>query len=280
MGRDDAGGGSDLPAPYRNPWGALREDLLAVLADLRLRAREMWRRNGEGALWRPGWWPRDLAPLFWPLVVGGAMALVLAVLAGLMALLLKVLPVASPSGASGAVTPSQVAPAAGAEVGRPSGRAEEPAADQAGARSVSSAVSQQDVDAMGPEELDESADELDGSALATPAELPDAASTGSPSPPSPGPADPLAQLLERPEAAGLIQAAEGEAETGTLVLQLSPAFDRLSEGDQRRRADLWQAWAMELGYDHLELRDRRAGLRGRDALVGDGMILFSPQSPT
>ena len=96
----------------------------------------------------------------------------------------------------------------------------------------------------------------------------------------PRPADPLVQLLERPEAAGLIQAADGEAETGTLVLQLSPAFGRLSEGDQRRRAELWQTWAMQLGYDHLELRDRRAGLRGRDALVGDGMILFSPQSPT
>jgi hypothetical protein len=91
--------------------------------------------------------------------------------------------------------------------------------------------------------------------------------------------DPLIELLDRPEAAGLVEAAVGEPENGTLTLQLSPAFDRLSDSDRRRRAELWQRWALELGYDHLDLRDQRSGLRGRDALVGDGMILFSPQPP-
>ena len=43
MGRDDPAGGSNLPAPYRNPWGSLAEALAAVAADSRLRLRE-----GEG----------------------------------------------------------------------------------------------------------------------------------------------------------------------------------------------------------------------------------------
>ena len=114
------------------------------------------------------------------------------------------------------------------------------------------------------------------SSSSKPEALSDGGSTDQPTPVL----DPLNQLLDRPEAAGLVEAALGEAETGTLTLQLTPAFDRLSDSERRRRAELWQRWALELGYDHLDLRDRRAGLRGRDALVGDGMILFSPQLPT
>jgi hypothetical protein len=103
-------------------------------------------------------------------------------------------------------------------------------------------------------------------------------------PPSPAPvdppADPLALLLARPEASGLIEAATPQPQLGSLMLQVTPAFARLPEAEQRRRALLWQGIARELGYDHLELRDQRAGLLGRDALVGDGMILFSHQPPT
>lgn len=58
-----------LPAPYANPWSSLAQDLRAVAADLRLRLQELWRRNREGDLSTPGFWPRDLAPLFWPLVL-------------------------------------------------------------------------------------------------------------------------------------------------------------------------------------------------------------------
>ena len=58
-----------LPAPYQSPWDALRRDVPAALADLRLRARELWRRNREGDLSTPGFWPQDLAPLFWPLLL-------------------------------------------------------------------------------------------------------------------------------------------------------------------------------------------------------------------
>ena len=67
-----------LPAPYVNPWEALQGDLLAVGADLRLRAQELWRRNREGDLAVPSVWPRDLAPLFWPLVLSLALLVVVA----------------------------------------------------------------------------------------------------------------------------------------------------------------------------------------------------------
>ena len=91
---------SPLPAPYRNPWRSLADDLRAVVADLRLRFQELWRRNGEGALWLPDAWPRDLAPLFWPLVLG-AVGLVLIAAAVKITTLLS----AAPSGQSLAPEP-------------------------------------------------------------------------------------------------------------------------------------------------------------------------------
>lgn len=93
-------------------------------------------------------------------------------------------------------------------------------------------------------------------------------------------ADPLAALLAAPEAAGWIEAAQARADQGKVVLQLAPAYGRLPAAERQRLALLWQGMAAELGYEHLELRDSRAGLLGRDALVGEGMILFSPSLPT
>jgi len=78
---------SNLPAPYESPWRQLGRAVAAVLASLRLDARGLWRRNRAGVLPRPIWWPRDLVPLFWPLLlVAGlalAVALALAALSGL-----------------------------------------------------------------------------------------------------------------------------------------------------------------------------------------------------
>lgn len=79
-GDGDGGPGpsADLPAPYESPWGWLQRDLIAVLASLRLRIQELWRRNGEGDLSVPGFWPQALAPLFWPLVLALALAIAVA----------------------------------------------------------------------------------------------------------------------------------------------------------------------------------------------------------
>ncbi len=92
--------------------------------------------------------------------------------------------------------------------------------------------------------------------------------------------DPLLELVQRPEADGLLLQAEGVPEQSLLILQVRPAFPALSPQEQRRRAELWQQWALELGYDHLELRDSRAGLIARDALVGEGMIVLRDSSST
>jgi len=92
--------------------------------------------------------------------------------------------------------------------------------------------------------------------------------------------DPLLELVQRPEADGLLLQAEVVPEQSLLILQVRPAFPALSPQEQRRRAELWQQWALELGYDHLELRDSRAGLIARDALVGEGMIVLRDSSST
>ena len=76
---------------------------------------------------------------------------------------------------------------------------------------------------------------------------------------------------------GLLRRAEGQPQLGTLQLQVRPAFKRLPRAEQQRHAELWQGWAQELGYDHLELRDGLGALLARDALVGSGMIVLSSQ---
>ncbi|MFZ9750191.1 MAG: hypothetical protein ACO3B8_09950, partial [Vulcanococcus sp.] len=90
--------------------------------------------------------------------------------------------------------------------------------------------------------------------------------------------DPLLVLIQRPEADGLLLGAEAEPEQGLLVLQVRPAFPALSPDEQRRRAEQWQQWASDLGYEHLELRDSHSGLVARDALVGEGMIVLRDRS--
>ncbi|HYP04143.1 MAG TPA: hypothetical protein VER57_06285, partial [Cyanobium sp.] len=77
MVRAEPGPGSDLPALYRNPWRLLARDLRAVAASLVLKARELWRRNGEGDLWRPPFWPMSLAALFWPALLMALVGMVL-----------------------------------------------------------------------------------------------------------------------------------------------------------------------------------------------------------
>ena len=65
----------NLPAPYVSPWKELARNLRALWADLRLRVQELWRRNRQGDLSVPGFWPTDLAPLFWPLLLAASLAL-------------------------------------------------------------------------------------------------------------------------------------------------------------------------------------------------------------
>jgi hypothetical protein len=247
-----------LPAPYRSPWRALLQDLRDAAADLGLRRRELLRRNGEGSLWRPPWWPADLAPLFWPLAVIAALSALIAALG-----LLAPLPWRQPSTAD--APPS-------AAVGRPLERVDADAAppSASAAPAAASAVAE----AVEPPQT---AAEATPDPPLTPAvpTLPSAAPVDEePPPPEPVP-DPLALWLERPEVAGLIAQADPEIGRGTLVLRLRPAFSDLTPADRERRAEQWRGQVGELGYDHLELRDAGGHLLARDALVGSGMIVFT-----
>ena len=212
-----------------------------MVADTGLRLRESLRRNGEGSLWLPRWWPVDLAPLFWPLLL----ALALAALMALGVWLPRLRPAATEP-----APPSAVAPALPTV-------SEPPAAEPPAAAVLPEPA---------PEPAPEAALEPGTDAESLEAE-----------PLEPPPPDPLVLLLQRPGADGLIRRAVGDADASSLSLQLAPAFPALAAKEQQRRAELWQQWARDLGYDHLELRDSRAGLLGRDALVGDGMILFSSE---
>ena len=295
MGRDDPAGGSNLPAPYRNPWRSLAEALSAVAADSRLRLQELWRRNGEGDLRRPGWWPRDLAPLFWPLLLAAALALLSA---GFSLALPRIqqlrAPAPSPSAASeprsespadngtdrngsdrnGPVTdrPSEQPEASGvAQPERASApEAENTTVERPGERRPASEATRR------PQPRSESRSALDAQPGSE--RVPDAVSEPVLEPePESAQLDPLVELLERPGSDGLLRAAEGQPQRGTLQLQVRPAFKRLQRAEQQRHAELWKAWAQELGYDHLELRDGLGALLARDALVGSGMIVLSSQ---
>jgi len=102
--------GSGLPAPYEDPWRRLGAAAIAVLASLGLRLRELWRRNGQGDVLLPRWWPRGQASLFWPLLLALLVA-VLSLPAGVMlarrrgATTLVATPVLSPAAPAAAPAP-------------------------------------------------------------------------------------------------------------------------------------------------------------------------------
>jgi len=311
LGRDQSG--ADLPAPYRSPWLALGGDLLAVAADLRLRGRELWRRNRNGELPYPKFWPASLAAGFWPLVVVAAM--------GLLGLGLWFVgrPGASPepvppgvisSGTSAGAAPGLelsgadpqgLAPIEARRQGKDSsavqGQSTGQITDQStterqgeassrspvagsprGTREATGAAGQ----APGPGRRSGAA--ADGSSPASGPQTREPFQANGPLPEdqppiSPHPLDtnPLEEWLQRPEAAGLLLKIQGDPGLSRLQLVLSDAFGQLTASEQQLRADLWLAWAQDWGYDTLELRGPGGALLGREARVGGGMILgFSP----
>ena len=203
----------------------------------------------------PAWWPADLAPLFWPVLT----LLLVAVLASMLTLLVRVWPhVPNPR--------ESAAPVAAVEDASPLLPAPTPISEPPAVAPPLEEIVQ--------ERAEEDTPELDASALEDSEPV---APEGLEGPFAP---NPLLELVQRPEADGLLLQAEGVPEQSLLILQVRPAFPALSLQEQRRRAELWQQWALELGYDHLELRDSRAGLIARDALVGEGMIILRDSSST
>ena len=243
--------GAPLPVPYENPWGLLARDFRAVAASLRLQARGLWRRNRQGDLRRPAFWPKDLAPLFWPL------ALALAV--GLLSLLVVVGAKLIAPGPDGVGPPSGVAPAA--EV------------SPATLESATLASGTLEPEPLELEPLEVAASEP------TPAE-PLAAEESLPAESlaveSPGP-DPLEAAMGEVDPGHWIRAIAADPERGTLKLVLAAPFTALPEANQLQQAETWQTQAQALGFDRLELTDRQGRPIGRQARVGSGMILLTPQ---
>ena len=250
-------GGVPLPVPYENPWGLLARDGRAVAASLRLQARELWRRNRQGDLRRPGFWPKDLDPLFWPL----ALALALGLLTFLVVGGAKLIPPG----------PAGVAPV---EVSR-GGVA--PAAETSPATLESSTLESGTVDPQplepAPLEL-AAADPTPGQSL--PVEPAPPAAALIPAGESPGP-DPLEAAMSQVDPGHWIRAIDPDSERGTLQLVLAAPFTALPEAQQLQQAETWQNQALALGFDRLELTDRQGRPIGRQARVGSGMILLTPQ---
>ena len=236
--------GEDLPAPYVNPWGLLRRDLLAVLASLRLGAWQLWRRNRQGDLPRPTVWPQALAAWFWPLLLALLLSLLVAAGWGL--------------GSLGSPAPGERA-------------AEAPAAE------VSAAVER-------PVDLPLAATLIDQPSAAQPsAERPPAEEPQAEEPPQdaerPEPDPLLAAFAEEP-AAGLLRVARLREADGDLELVLDPSgWQGLPVAERQRLAEQWQLRAESLGSGRLELLDPRGTPLARSARVGSGMILLAPPSP-
>lgn len=220
---------SDLPAPYASPWGRLAQALLAVLASLRLKLRELWRRNGEGDLSVPGFWPQGLAPVFWPLLLAALLALLLA-LAGQARRGLNLR--AAPAGGAAApvAAPAPTAPAA--SVSAPSASAPAPVAPPAGPTAAR---------------------------LPSPAPEP----VADPEPPPALELDPLLALLAEDDPEHLIASAHPEPAEGRLLLTMAPAYTGLAPASRSRWAERWQQRARGLGYERLELVDGQGRLLAR-----------------
>jgi hypothetical protein len=230
-----------LPAPYQSPWDALRRDVPAALADLRLRARELWRRNREGDLSTPGFWPQDLAPLFWPLLLVLVVALlVLGVLQlkaalapeeapeppGIERILTTPLPEARPLAALPEPVPSEpvaAEPIAAEPV------AAEPEVPLLQVTPLLKLLAEVDRDSAMPE--------------------------------------------------GLLLTAQPLPERNGAVLTLDAKQWRDLPPSQRLdRTEAWWEQLQEEGYEDLTLEDTDHHLLARPSRVGTGMIMFDPQT--
>jgi len=215
-----------------------------MAADLRLRGQELWRRNGEGELSVPGFWPRDLAPSFWPLLL---VLLLLLPLAGLRwwqdhaRREPRPEPVEMRRSSPLELPEPQLIPA-------PQPMAEVPSPMQ---EAVEAEPALEPLERSEPLEMEE--------------------------PLQPQLSfDPLFELFQDtavPE--GLLRSARPVPEQDRLLLELSVDVWAQMPIDQRQTlASSWLQSALELDYISLQLVNEQGDLLGRSARVGGGMILF------
>ncbi|MCP9781883.1 hypothetical protein KBY83_00945 [Cyanobium sp. WKJ7-Wakatipu] len=236
------------PAPYVEPWGRLAGDLRAALASTVLKLRELVRRNREGDLSVPGFWPQALAAFFWPVLL----ALGLAVVACSLTLLIKTV-FFSPTPTTFDIANSSASQPSDEQVAeRLAPRSELPlpqALGQPAARSVGSAPSSPE-----PPELAEPAS-------AVRLEL-----------------DPLLALLSNDDPDGSISSARPHPEQGLLDLELVSTWAGLPLQRRQQQADLWLQRSRELGYERLRLVAPGGNLLAQAARVGSGMVLLEAET--
>ena len=226
----------DLPAPYVSPWSELGRTLTALVADVRLRILTLWRRNGEGSLLVPDFWPRELAPSFWPLL------LVLVVL-GLLVLGRVGLQqfTRAPSGpnstlaAETAPVPVSVEPAGDPALDSHDEAAVEPEPDpEPEPAPMMEPVMEREIDPLVP------------------------------------------VLMTAKDPADLLLASLPDPSNDSIQLQVAAElWWQLTSERREQLARQWQQRLSDLGYERLILVDEQAHPLGRSALVGAGMILVN-----
>ena len=239
----------NLPAPYTSPWREFGRNLRALVADVGLRIWELWRRNREGDLSVPAFWPRSWAPLFWPLLL----VLVLAFpAAGLRWLSLS----RSVSAPAAQISPDPSAPL--------SLSLQDNVADQPATSVLPEPTLESDRDVAEP-----------FSDIGSMSEQPIPSRTAPPAPPTLQ-IDPLLDLMINGDTPNdLLDSAEPDLRANRLVLRVSPSGWRALSADSRQQlAETWQSIAEDLGYGALMLVDDEDRSLARSARVGDGMILF------
>jgi len=258
-----------LPSPYEPPWKRLGEDLVAVGAWFLLKLRELGRRNREGSLPLPTFWPRRWPQLFWPLVLA-IVLLALVAGVGLVGHRVSLKPPSGPEAAADTTArgseppsaplewvapPESLASPGGPGEAEPQTRLEEPPGTET---------------AEGREnpnpELGETAEEAP--------EGESGEENGLENRPENGEEEQLRAQLNQGDRESLLVAIRPDPDNATLVLQLSADFRALPPASRLQQAERWQARAEEWGYSHLELVDGEGQLVGREAQVGEGMILF------
>jgi len=219
-------------------------DLRAALASTVLKLRELVRRNREGDLSVPGFWPQALASFFWPVLL----ALGLAVLACLLTLLIKTV-FSSPTPTTFDIADSSTVQPVAEQVDPRSDLPLAQALGQPAARSVALAPSSPE-----PPELAEPAP-------AVRLEL-----------------DPLLALLSNDDPDGCIAAARPHPEQGLLDLELVKTWAGLPLQRRQQQADLWLQRSRELGYERLRLVAPGGNLLAQAARVGSGMVLLEAET--
>ena len=232
----------NLPAPYVSPWLEFARNLQALLADLQLRAQELWRRNGEGDLSVPGFWPRNLASIFWPVVLVLVVAVPLASLRWWQSAHPTLPEPVTGVVARDGFVPDGVLP----ETVVPEPLLPEPL------------ITPQPQPALEPEPTlfdfeDPPLPELDLNPL-------------------------LDLFLDGSAPEGLLASATPQPAQNRLVLQVSDAWNSLGPSVRTSIAEDWQQRSRDLGYSSLQLVDGQQTLLGRSARVGSGMILFESNS--